>query len=85
MRIERGQVVRFTVPFEAVIGEETHPVVRYDSAHGTPHRDKLDRDGRVVAKDWFADKSFAEVLTDAISDIDANWSTYREDFLRRKR
>ncbi len=76
MRVVRGRVVRFTVQYEAVVGEETYPVVRYDNAHGVPHRDTLDRADRVVAKDWLVDKTFA--------DIDANWPTYRDAFLRRK-
>lgn len=84
MRAERGRVVRFTVQYEAIVGKETYPVVRYDSAHGAAHRDTLDCAGRVVAKDWIRDKTFAEVVTDAISDIDANWPTYRNTFLRRK-
>lgn len=47
-RIEHGRVVRYTVQYEARIDGTTYPVVRYDSAHGQPHRDTLDRAGRVV-------------------------------------
>ena len=77
-------MIRFTVQDEALISGKTLPVIRHDSAHGAAHRDTLDRAGRVVAEDWIVDKNFAEVVTDAIAYIDANWPTYRDAFLRRK-
>ncbi len=83
IRIDRGRVVQFTVQYEAVVEEETFPIVRYDSAHGTPHRDTLDRSSRVVAKDWLVEMSLAAALTGAIADIKANWTAYREEILRR--
>ncbi len=42
---ERGQIVEFRIQYETLIAGEWHPVVRYDSAHGQPHRDILHRDG----------------------------------------
>lgn len=84
LQIERGRVVRFTVQYEAVVGDQTYPVVRYDSAHGAAHRDTLDRAGRVVAKDWISGTSYADVVTEAIADIKSNWQTYRDRFERRQ-
>ena len=84
LRHERGQVVRFTVQYEADIEGEAYPVIRHDNAHGIVHRDTLDAQGRVLAKDWFEDKTNAQVLTEAIAGIKANWEAYRAAFVRRK-
>jgi hypothetical protein len=49
--LERGQVVRFTVQYETTgpdLADDPIPVVRYDTAHGVPHRDRLDRRGREI-------------------------------------
>ena len=82
IQVERGVVLRFVVQYEAVLDGATYPVVRYDSAHGAAHRDILDRTGRVIDKHWIFNKTYAEVATDAIADIKANWPTYREAFER---
>ena len=59
--------------------------MRYDSAHGRPHRDMLDWAGRVVAKDWLPEeRSLNEAFTFAERDIITNWRSYRADFLRRR-
>lgn len=83
LRIEQGVVVRFTVQYETVVEGRTYPVIRYDSAHGMPHRDSLDRDGRIVDKLWIGSKTHGEVATDAITAIKSYWREYRQDFLRR--
>ncbi|MBA2277905.1 MAG: hypothetical protein H0W06_09115 [Chloroflexia bacterium] len=47
---ERGRVLRYTVQFE-ILNEGRHwPAVRYDSAHGVPHRDTLDWRGETIDK-----------------------------------
>lgn len=79
---ERGQVVDFVVQHETIIDGRTYPVVRYDGSHGQAHRDRLDTRGRVVSKHWFQ-VGYAEALALGIQDIRANWSRYREDFIRR--
>lgn len=38
---ERDTIVAFTVQYEALIEGQYYPVVRYDTAHGRPHRDTL--------------------------------------------
>lgn len=85
LRIEQGSVVRFTVQYETVVDGQVYPVVRYDTAHGTAHRDRMDRRGRVVEKMWMPGRSYAEIATEAIATIKASWQREREDFLGRKR
>lgn len=83
LQVERGRVSRFTVQYETVINGQTYPVVRYDSAHGEAHRDTIDSGGNVIAKDWFIDRAYAEIATEAIDDIKTNWRAYRDRFERR--
>ncbi len=82
---ERGRgVIDFTIQYEAVIGDRTYPVIRYDTAHGQAHRDLLDAQGHNIDKLWFSHTyDYAAVVQLAIQDIRANWPQYRADFLRR--
>lgn len=84
MRTDRGQFVRFVAQYEAVFERRVLPVVRYDTAHGRPHRDTLDWGGRVVIKDGLPPRPYGELLDDATEDIWARWLTYRADFERRR-
>ncbi|HEX5503626.1 MAG TPA: hypothetical protein VFW96_13465 [Thermomicrobiales bacterium] len=81
---ERGQVVDFTVQYEAVIAGKTYPVVRYDAAHGQPHRDLLDATGHNIDKLWYGSAyTYAQVVQIAIADLRTNWPQYRADFIGR--
>lgn len=80
IRAERGEVTRFTVQYEVVAEGATYAAVRYDSAHGRPHRDILDRRGRVIEKTWIVGKTYKQIVTEAIADVKANWPTYRARF-----
>lgn len=80
--VEHGIVVRFTVQYETVVDEQVFPVVRYDSAHGVAHRDRLDRRGQVVEKTWFPGRTFAEIATEAIATIKATRQQARNEFFQ---
>jgi hypothetical protein len=80
---EAGQVLRFVVQYETTIASTRIPVVRYDTAHGVPHRDRLNRRGVEVAKDFMHDYlSLADALVHAERDVRENWRRYREAFLK---
>lgn len=85
LRIAQGRVVRFTVQYEAVVDGQVFPVVRYDTAHGTPHRDRMDRRGNVVEKTWMPGRSYAEIVDDAIAAIKGGWRAARDAFLEEVR
>ena len=78
-RTEKGQVLVFRVQYEALIEGKWRPVVRYDTAHGYPHRDMLHPDGS-QEKAGFPQRTNAEVLTLGQEDIKRNWQTYREQY-----
>lgn len=78
---EKGAIVEFRIQYEAFIADHWHPIVRYDSAHGQPHRDVLHPDGSET-KEWYAGYRNAEVLSIGQRDIAANWSAYRARYER---
>jgi hypothetical protein len=77
----RGRIVRFRIQYEAWIGKRWYAIVRYDTAHGRPHRDILHPDG-AQDKVEFEGYSTEEVLTLGERDIKANWRRYRADYER---
>ena len=56
-------------------------VVRYDTAHGFSHRDQYDNRGRAIKTPLLA-FNFNQALTFAEADLKANWTIYREQFLK---
>ncbi|MCA1667010.1 MAG: hypothetical protein LC793_06345 [Thermomicrobia bacterium] len=87
IEIDRGEVARFVVQLEYTIGDDRWlPVVRYDSAHGRPHRDILNPGGETIKKEWLdellgRDVSMAEGLNYGQDDLKKNWRAYRDTFL----
>jgi hypothetical protein len=81
---ERGRVLDFTVIYLATVGDRVYPVMRYDTAHGDPHRDTLDWDGHVVEKHWMPGMFYALALNNAIREVKTTWEDMFADFLRRR-
>ena len=77
-------VIAYTVQYEPWIEGAYRPAARYDSAHGQPHLDLLDWDGKVVDKRWLASTPLNEALEDALAVLDRDWPIWREAFLRRR-
>jgi hypothetical protein len=75
------EIVEFRIQLEILVDGEWYAVVRYDTAHGKPHRDILRPNGEQT-KDWFEGYSVADVLTIGQSDIMENWASYREQFIK---
>lgn len=78
---ERGHVTGFVVQLEVEIDERLYAVVRYDCAHGQPHRDILNAAGHVIDKQWLSFE-YETALNQADSDLRENWRHYREEFIR---
>jgi hypothetical protein len=76
---EQGQILGFCVQYEALIGSHWRAIVRYDTAHGQPHRDILHPDG-TQTKEVFSEYTNAELLTIGQRDIMENWPTYRAGY-----
>jgi len=76
---EGNKVAEFRIQYEALIAGEWIVIVRYDTAHGRPHRDVMQPDGTEI-KEWFDLYSIGEVLTIGQRDIMENWPAYRGRF-----
>jgi len=83
-QIEKGQVIAFVLQYEALIDGEWRAIVRYDTAHGFPHRDLL-HPNRAEEKTEFPNRSNAQVLTWGQDDIKRNWRAYRERYVQELR
>ena len=76
-----GRVVIYTVQYETTIGGKRVPVVRFVNAHGFPHRDLFDRNGRVIDKRPIAgNPDPGAALTQAQREVQTNWQRYRAAF-----
>ncbi len=76
----KGRIVSFVVRLMRVEGDEVFGVVRYDTAHGMPHRDIVDRKGRLLRKDWLGEMTFDQALNHAKEDLFTNYEKYLEGF-----
>jgi hypothetical protein len=78
----QGKVIdQFTVQLELNRDGVWQPVVQYDNAHGFSHRDTLHADG-TQEKTSFSMGNLNETFTFAIEDLQANWCTHQERYLR---
>jgi hypothetical protein len=55
-----------------------HTIARYDTAHGTAHRDLVSPRDRLVEKRWLIDLDFPEALEYAVRDFKTNYARYLE-------
>jgi hypothetical protein len=81
---DQGNVMQFMVQYETYVEGEWLPVVRYDTAHGFPHVDRIRADG-TVEKIPLLTGDLGEALTFADQDIDENWERYKEAYLKEPR
>lgn len=85
-QLDRGQVTFFSVQLECRFEEYGWiPVVRYDTAHGFAHRDKM-HPYRETEKTELRTRNYKEGLTFAIDDLETNWHVYRrryEEWLKK--
>jgi hypothetical protein len=71
-----GRVVSFVVLLMIHHEGCVYNVARYDTAHGTPHRDILSKSNSVIEKYLLDNMEFDEALTYAIDDFKENYENY---------
>ena len=76
-----GRVTEVLIQLEIRLEGAWHPVVRYDTAHGFPHRDRLDRAG-TLTKSAIDLPDLAAFMAFAEQDLKDRWEWYRDQFLR---
>ena len=77
----KGKITKFTVQYEAFIIDQWHSIIRYDTAHGFAHIDRLYPDGSVKKEPLFY-WDYNEALTFSQHDLNSNWEWYRERYER---
>ena len=71
---EKSEIINFAIQLE--LNESGwNEVVRYNFAHGTPHRDLIHKNKK-KEKLWLYDKTLREVFDYAKKDIMTNWKKY---------
>lgn len=86
--VEHGIVLKFVVQLECRFGVDIDftPIVRYDTAHGFAHCDRLhpyEHSSKLI----MPTRNYNEALTFAIDDLVERWDTYRrrfEEWLEKK-
>lgn len=79
---ERGRITEFVVQYETQAGDEWQPVIRYDTAHGSPHTDVMKPDG-TTEKRLLHLPNYNDALSYAEEDVKAHWDRYKEQYFRR--
>jgi hypothetical protein len=77
---EGGKIIQFMVQLEVRVGVSWKEVIRYDCAHDYVHKDCYNIKGQNRKIGLSLD--YENALTFADDDINDNWPTYRERFLR---
>jgi len=77
----KGELNDFAVVLLAFVSGKWVDITRYDTAHGTPHRDILGAKRGLRFKRWMDDIAFAEAFNYAIRDCTENAEIYLADFL----
>ena len=77
METDLGEVIDILVQLE-VNEDGWKPVIRYNYAHGKPHRDLLMKSGK-KRKVWLEGRTLAEIFTYAEVDIRSNWKRYLKE------
>lgn len=83
--LESGDVVMFVVQLECKFQDKWTAVIRYDTAHGFAHRDRM-YPHQEIEKTEMRVRDFNEGLTVAMFDLVNNWSDYRrryEEWLKK--
>ena len=80
LETEGGRVKKFAVQYLTLL-DQWMPIVRYDTAHGAPHRDVMRPDGTKDTKP-IRGYDLEEVFEFALRDVEHNWSDYRERYER---
>jgi len=77
--VDHGEVLSFVVQLESWIDNKWKAVVRYDTAHGFAHRDKM-HSRKDTEKVEISVRNYKEGLNFAVDDMEANWRDYRRRY-----
>ncbi len=75
-----GVVVNYVAKLVKLKNTKFYEIIRYDNAHGCPHKDILDINGKVIRKTWYDFFDNHQILDMAIKDLKDNYALYIERF-----
>ena len=73
-------VINYVVKLVIRVDEKYYEIIRFDSAHGCPHKDTIDDKEEVVRKTWFESLDNMQGLDMAVKDLKDNYELYIERF-----
>lgn len=79
-----GKILEFVVQYEAFLADKWNPIIRYDTAHGFAHIDRIYPDGQIEKQPLYFD-NYNLAFTYATIDIKRFWKKYREEYEERIR
>ncbi len=82
-QLRQGRIVVFMVQLECLFDTEWIPVVRYDTAHGFAHCDRM-HPYDSTKKTIMHTNNYNDALNFAIQDLTLRWQSYRERFQQWK-
>jgi len=77
-----GLIVDFVVKLISKIDTKYYEIIRFDSGHNCPHKDILDKKGKVKKKIWYEFLDNKQALDLGIKDLKDNHKLYIERFIR---
>jgi len=77
----KGNIIDFSVQYLAEIHGEWYAIIRFDTAHGSPHMDINRPDGSKDTR-YIRGLDMRESLTYALNVVGEHWELYREQYER---
>ena len=77
-----GIIIDFVVKLVFEINSRYYEIIRFDTAHGCPHKDVLNVEGKVIRKIWYDFLDHKQALDVAIKDLKDNHELYIERFIK---
>jgi len=77
-----GLIINYVVKLVQLIDKKYCEIVRFDNAHGCPHKDIIDKKGNIIRKIWFESIDNKQGLDMAIKDLKDNYEMYIERYKR---
>jgi hypothetical protein len=78
----RGQILSFVVLLMLLEDGKESNVARYDTAHGTPHLDRLGKRRGLLTKTWYINVRMDVVLRRAVDDFKSHYEHYIRNCLQ---
>jgi len=75
----KNAVVDFVVQQESSIKDKWNAIIRYNYAHGKPHKDIVNPDG-TSKKEWIEISDLSKIIEIGKRDIMKNWQKFRKNY-----